>query len=515
MKVFLTSWLGGFNKVNGERIPAKLVEANGLLDRIKENWPKEAKVMLIPASPDDYDKNDSVFTCQKEAYPMSGLSVSSFEMVDDRNEEVVERLREMDVIILAGGHVPTQNAYMKKLGIKEKLENFDGLVIAWSAGSMNCADMVYAGPELEGEATNPDFQRWIPGLGLTKINIFPHFDRLKDDVLDGLRVIEDITYADSMGHEIIALNDGSYIMIGDGVETLYGEAYSIKDGKQTQICENGQSVVLNRVTLNELYTLIDLQPEMIEKVEKCFAEYEFNQLLTNLDNMTNSVNAQAAYEGLTKELGEDPGQIKMLCCYLKVMLITYEKYRSKGIPEEIFTDTMKCFRRFIGECKKKTGEYNFDRSFWVYRQVSMVLFRIGELEYEFLTRNGEKVIDIHIPSDAVFTDENVDASLQQAEDFILKFYPEYADAKMMCDSWLLSTELRKLLKDTSNIYKFQNRFEIFKQDPDAMDCIEWLFQMPENTSFENLKEETSLQRSVKEVLLRGGKIGIGFGVLKQ
>ena len=76
---------------------------------------------------------------------------------------------------------------------------------------MNCADTVYAGPELEGEAIDPLYERWITGLGLTDINIFPHFQSLKDDYLDGLRLIEDITYADSIGHEIIALNDGSPI----------------------------------------------------------------------------------------------------------------------------------------------------------------------------------------------------------------------------------------------------------------------------------------------------------------
>lgn len=114
----------------------------------------------------------------------------------------------------------------------------------WSAGSMNCADVVYAGPELEGEAVNPLYERWITGLGITDINILPHMQSLKDAYLDGMRVIEDITYADSVGHEIVALNNGSYIMVDGGKTTLYGEAYAIKDGQQTQICKDGQSIPL-------------------------------------------------------------------------------------------------------------------------------------------------------------------------------------------------------------------------------------------------------------------------------
>ena len=198
----------------------------------------------IKASPVFYGKNDEVVSCLKESFPMSGLSISDFLMCDARNKEIINRLPQMDVLILAGGHVPSQNAFMRELQLKEKLVNGDGLLIAWSAGSMNCAEDVYAGPELPGEAIDPDYKRWIKGLGITKTNIFPHFEQLKDEVLDGMRLIEDITYSDSMGHEIIALNNGSYIVAENGVETLYGEAYSIKDGVQKQICTDGEWIRL-------------------------------------------------------------------------------------------------------------------------------------------------------------------------------------------------------------------------------------------------------------------------------
>ncbi len=97
---------------------------------------------------------------------------------------------------------------------------------------------------MEGEAIDPLYERWISGLGLTGINIFPHFQSLKDDYLDGLRLIEDITYEDSVGHEILALNDGSYIMLEDGKVTLYGEAYMIKDRQHWKICSDGESIPL-------------------------------------------------------------------------------------------------------------------------------------------------------------------------------------------------------------------------------------------------------------------------------
>ena len=244
MKAILTSSLGGQIKKDGKRIPTTLMTDNGLLDELRSLWKSESKAMVISGSPSFYDKNDEVLSCLSESFPMSGLSISELIMCDERNVESANRISEMDVVILAGGHVPTQNEFIKKLQLKEKLHGWDGLVIAWSAGSMNCAEVVYAGPEFPGEAIDPNYERWITGLGITQTNIFPHFQELKDEMLDGMRLIEDITYADSIGREIIALNNGSYIVIDDSGETLFGEAYSIKDGIQKQICNNGKFIKL-------------------------------------------------------------------------------------------------------------------------------------------------------------------------------------------------------------------------------------------------------------------------------
>lgn len=244
MKAILTSSLGGQVKIDGKRLPAKLPETNGLLKCIKDVWKKDSKVMIISGSPEYFDKNDSVLFCLKGAFSLSELGTSEVLMCDERNKEIIERLPEIDVLILAGGHVPTQNSFMKTIGLKERLQSWDGLLIAWSAGSMNCAEMVYAGPELPGEAIDPNYQRWIGGLGITKTNIFPHFETLKDEMLDGMRLIEDITYSDSMGHEIIALNNGSFIVVDNGTEVLYGGAYSIKNGEQRQICTDDKWIQL-------------------------------------------------------------------------------------------------------------------------------------------------------------------------------------------------------------------------------------------------------------------------------
>lgn len=240
----LASAPGATRKINGIKEPSVIIQRNGFLDRLKTIWVQNARVLIICGDSKDHKKNDSLCKDLKESFSMSGLSVSHVYICDDRNPEAVANLDNIDVIILTGGHVPTQNRFLKEIDLRKHLFEYNGIVVAWSAGSINCADIVYAGPEFEGEAIDPNYQRWITGLGITEINIFPHFQKLKDDYLDGMRLIEDITYADSVGHEIIALNDGSYIVINEGQTTLYGEAYMIKDRKQTQICKEGESISL-------------------------------------------------------------------------------------------------------------------------------------------------------------------------------------------------------------------------------------------------------------------------------
>lgn len=162
------------------------------------------------------------------------------DICDGRKEAIVQKISAYNVVILSGGHVPTQNRFFHKIQLKEELQNFDGILIGISAGTMNSARVVYAQPELEGESVDTEYQRFLDGLGLTELMILPHYQDVKEDILDGKRIMEDITYPDSMGKEFYAINDGSYILIENENQTLYGEGYRIKDGMIQQICENGK-----------------------------------------------------------------------------------------------------------------------------------------------------------------------------------------------------------------------------------------------------------------------------------
>ena len=63
MRIIMTSSIGGSIKENGKKIPAPLLGDNNFLEKIQNEWIHNSKVMIIAASPDDYERNDMICEC--------------------------------------------------------------------------------------------------------------------------------------------------------------------------------------------------------------------------------------------------------------------------------------------------------------------------------------------------------------------------------------------------------------------------------------------------------------------
>ena len=181
-----------------------------------------------------------------------------------------------------------------------------------------------------------------------------------------------------------------------------------------------------------------------------------------------------------------------------------------GKPESVWLDTMKCFSRFVREHQKQYGTYGFDRGFWTTRQIEAKLFRIGEMEYERVEEDGKKILALHIPSDAALEGDRLNASVRDARTFMAEFYPEWADAPMRLESWLLSEEMKPLLPLDGRLCRFREAFDIEQTGEDCLSAVlEWAFDQPREKrtaeSIPTLPEDTRLQRSVKKYLLSGGR----------
>ena len=241
MVVFLTSSPCDDNVPSGVKMPCILDCRNGFVDNMRSWWKPESVGVIIAAYPCNFALNDEMRDTFEKAFTYHGLTFEKLIMCDARNDEQIQEfVDDADFIMLAGGHVPTQNAYFKYLGLRDKLKYFQGIVMGISAGSMNAADIVYVQPEEEGESVDPFFERFVSGLGLCKVNVLPHYQRVKDNYLDGRRLYEDITFEDSYGQRFLVLVDGSYVIVYDGIIEVYGESHLIADGKMTRYLEEGQ-----------------------------------------------------------------------------------------------------------------------------------------------------------------------------------------------------------------------------------------------------------------------------------
>ena len=219
---------------------ALLSNDNEFIDRIRAVLPSYPRALFIAADPENRADTCRFGADTVAAFSEAGMPFQSYHILDGFNAQEAEALiGQSDLILLSGGHVPTQNAFFREIGLRWLLEDFSGVIVGVSAGSMNCAEYVYAQPEEPGE-TGPDYERWLPGLALRDVNILPHYQRVKDNLLDGQRLFEDVTYPDSFGNHFFALPDGSYFYQDEEGLLLCGEGYRLHDGILEQLTVSGQ-----------------------------------------------------------------------------------------------------------------------------------------------------------------------------------------------------------------------------------------------------------------------------------
>lgn len=227
--------------------PATLNPANGFLSRLRSKLPPKPKMLFIASDPLSFDMTEFFAHDMAGAFRRAGIEDDGIRILDGRNRDQARKLIAWsDFIILMGGHVPTQNKFFTEIALKRLLEGYPGVVMGISAGTMNAAEAVYAQPEEAGESS-PTFRRFYNGLGLTKINICPHYQEVieRDMRVDGIPIYPDITCADSMGHTFHIFPDGTYLYKDETEYAILGECWRIKDGIMEKLSEPEGRIDLN------------------------------------------------------------------------------------------------------------------------------------------------------------------------------------------------------------------------------------------------------------------------------
>lgn len=192
---------------------------------IKENISNPVNMVVIPADPDNYAKNDKqfngnesvvgVFKTFKKIFPNLNIS-----LLDNRVslENGTNSLKNTDIIYLLGGNPFIQLKYLKKNKFDVIIQNTSALVIGVSAGSTNLATNSYY-------SKDEDYPESViyKGLGITDITIDPHFDINNEEQVNEIR-------ANSKNIKIIGLPNDSAIVISNNNVRYIGTVYIFENG---------------------------------------------------------------------------------------------------------------------------------------------------------------------------------------------------------------------------------------------------------------------------------------------
>lgn len=269
------------------------------------------------------------------------------------------------------------------------------------------------------------------------------------------------------------------------------------------------------MTTNELYRLLDLPQEVITRLEDC-AQPDPTWLTAEMKaRYLTRATAEAGLADIRAHLGDDPDGFRLLWVLLEMARDTWDAYEQRGVPVEIFRETMKFVTRFLRTSLQQQGAYSFHWGWWFWRQLSMCEYRVGCLEYELVeTADSVREISLHIPSDADMRPASVDASFRAFRALLKEQYPTWQDVPWICDSWMMSPALRQLLEEGSNVLAFQLRFDTVHVNEDSLGVLDWVFP-PHKAVSDALPENTSLQRRMKAWLLSGNKVGWTKAVLRK
>ena len=201
-----------------------------------------------------------------------------------------------------------------------------------------------------------------------------------------------------------------------------------------------------------------------------------------------------------------------------ILLLLGLEYHKENIKKYNFdNEQIKIQKQRIRECllndiiNKHYDGIRISQMLWGTYFINARLIECGRLQFEPTTNNK---IKIHIPAGKNLDINEVKKAIQNSRELLKKYY-NIENPKYICESWLLSKEISKMLDENSNIRKFQELFEIQSSKNGIDDVLNFVFNLKKCDNYNELPETTRIQKSIKEFLINNGTIYEGYGELKK
>lgn len=136
---------------------------------------------------------------------------------------------------------------------------------------------------------------------------------------------------------------------------------------------------------------------------------------------------------------------------------------------------------------------------------------LSKRDYEYFLRPGEDTLSVHIPGGTRIDPAACRAAFAEARDFFARYFPERNPKCFYCRSWLMDPSLADHLPEKSNIVSFQGQFRRCPVKSTGKEVFAFIHPKPFQ-SYEELPENTSLERMLKKRYLAGDPIYVHSGI---
>ena len=137
---------------------------------------------------------------------------------------------------------------------------------------------------------------------------------------------------------------------------------------------------------------------------------------------------------------------------------------------------------------------------------------LNAAEWIPVLREGDLVLDTHIPENGVLDPAECARSMRRGWEFFTSRYPERKIRGFSCASWLLDPQYEMLLRPDSRILAFLRQYYLFPTLEGGSAALWRIFgEDGLKDGPEHAPQTTSMQRNVADFLLNGGKLRGGGG----
>ena len=199
-----------------------------------------------------------------------------------------------------------------------------------------------------------------------------------------------------------------------------------------------------------------------------------------------------------------------------IILSGYELHKNNMTKYKLNEYQIDIHKKRVKECfendliTKDISGIRISQMLWAVYFIRLRIIEIGNLQFEY---EDDRTIKIHIPRN---TDLRIDKVKESIENSKIKIKQVYNIDNYIykCNSWILSNQIHNIIDSDSNISKFYNIFKVYDGENCISDILNFVYNIETCDNYLNLEEKTTLQKIIKQELLKSNTFFLGMGILK-